>query len=429
MLPTRLLVAYAALALPLAMAALPVYLHVPALYAGSQGLAMGTVGAILLATRALDAVQDPLLGWWSDRRAAVGRGRAALVVLGALLLGLGMLALFRPPGGDPFLQGAWLAGSLCLTYLGLSLASIAYLALGTDLTADVHQRTRLAGARATVGLGGVVLASALPGLLGGEAGTASGLARFALVFVPVLVAGVAVVVFGVPEPARTGLAAPRSVSSAVLAPWREARFRWLVVVFVASGVAGAIPATLMLFYVQDVLGRPDLLPVFLGLYFLAGAAGMPLWVWAARRHGKAQAWMAAMVLAMAAFVWASSLGAGDAVAYGVVCTLSGLAYGAELALPPSLLADVAGERGEGGAFFGYWQATEKLNLALAAGIALPLLGASGYRPGLAQPAGGDLSLLYALLPCAIKAMALGLLWFSPLTRGPGAPGPITETPA
>ena len=58
--------AYGVLGLPLAMAALPVYVHVPHLYAGA-GVNLTLLGVLLLAARLLDAGMDPLLGWWSDR--------------------------------------------------------------------------------------------------------------------------------------------------------------------------------------------------------------------------------------------------------------------------------------------------------------------------------------------------------------------------
>ena len=61
------LLAYSAMAIPLAMAALPVYVHVPKLYAGELGVPLALIGAILLAARLLDAFPDPLLGYLSDR--------------------------------------------------------------------------------------------------------------------------------------------------------------------------------------------------------------------------------------------------------------------------------------------------------------------------------------------------------------------------
>jgi glycoside/pentoside/hexuronide:cation symporter, GPH family len=64
--PTPQLAAYAALSLPLAMAALPVYVHVPKLYS-TLGLSLAWLGAAMLILRAADAFIDPLLGQWSDR--------------------------------------------------------------------------------------------------------------------------------------------------------------------------------------------------------------------------------------------------------------------------------------------------------------------------------------------------------------------------
>jgi Na+/melibiose symporter-like transporter len=98
--------------------------------------------------------------------------------------------------------------------------------------------------------------------------------------------------------------------------------------------------------------------------------------------------------------------------------------GADLALPPSLLADVIDEdeaRGAGrseGAYFGLWSLATKMNLALAAGIALPLLQAFGYAPKAdnAPQALLVLAAVYALLPCALKALAAVALLASPFCR-------------
>jgi Na+/melibiose symporter-like transporter len=103
------------------------------------------------------------------------------------------------------------------------------------------------------------------------------------------------------------------------------------------------------------------------------------------------------------------------MAFAVVCVASGLALGADLALPGALLAGViqrAGHSGHAeGAYFGWWNFATKLNLALAAGLALPLLAAFGYAPG-ARDAGAlqALALAYGLLPCALKLLAAALLF-------------------
>jgi glycoside/pentoside/hexuronide:cation symporter, GPH family len=413
------LVAYSLLAFPLAMAALPVYVHVPKFYAETLGVPLAWVGFILLAARILDAVQDPFLGYLSDRAAQGSLGRRALIVIGMPLLAAGFVALFHPPAGDPLNTALWLAGSLLVVYLGFSAVSVSYLAIGAELSLDYHERTRVTATRGAFGVLGVLVAAALPEMLANRLGAEAGLARFSELFLPLLLV---CTVFTLARSPRSPVRHLRTAGNwrSMFAPMANRDFRWLMAVFVASGVAGAIPGTLILFFVADVLQRPSFAGLFLGLYFLAGALGMPAWIAAARQFGKKLAWLAAMLMAIVAFVWAFSLGEGDVIAFAVVCVLSGIAYGAELALPPSMLADVvdrdAGNTGNrpDGAYFGLWQMVEKLNLALAAGVALPMLALLGYQPGIAQQSHAALSAMYALLPCVIKLGAAALLWLAPI---------------
>jgi Na+/melibiose symporter-like transporter len=59
-----------------------------------------------------------------------------------------------------------------------------------------------------------------------------------------------------------------------------------------------------------------------------------------------------------------------------------------------------------GAYFGWWNFAAKLNLALAAGLALPLLEGFGYQPGARDPqALQALTLAYCVLPCVLKVLA------------------------
>jgi Na+/melibiose symporter-like transporter len=414
------LAAYGLLGLPLAMAALPLYVHLPKFYGGDLGMSLTLVGVLLLVTRLADAVSDPLLGAWSDRV----RDRRVFVIAAVPLLALGMVGLFHPPA-DAAWHAAWLAALLVVTYLGFSAASISYQAWGAQLADDVHERTRITAAREVFTLVGVVFAAAAPQFLGGE--NAQGLSRFALIFAALLVLCAAVTLFAAPRPAAAP--ANREPLLRMLAqPFGNGAFRWLLGVFMLSGIAAAIPSTLVLFFIADVIGAEQHAGLFLVVYFVAGAAGIPLWVYAAKRIGKRNAWLLGMALSVAAFMWAWRLGAGDIVPYAIICALSGLALGADLALPPSILADVIeqgardGRRNEG-SYFGLWNLVTKANLAIAAGVALPLLAALGYVPG----AGGEpgaLSLIYCLLPCAFKLASAALLWASPIERA--APLPRAE---
>jgi len=408
------LFAYGLFGLPLAMAALPLYVHLPKFYGDDLGMPLALLGAILLLTRLGDAVVDPLLGYFSDRFGS----RLAFVAASLPLLAIGIFALFHPPL-ESARQPLWLAAALSVTYLGFSMASIAYQAWGAQLSTDDHERTRITATREFFTLVGVLIAAAAPQLLGGE--NALGLGRFSAAFAVLIVMCGIVTLSASPRPA------PRrsdstAVWKAVTQPFANRDFRALLAVFVLSGIAAAIPATLVLFYIEDVLHAPGASAVFLVLYFLAGAAGMPVWVWLARRVGKLRAWAASMLLAVGAFVWAYMLGPGDVAAFGAICVLSGMALGADLALPPSILADVidrdartrAGAAAEG-SYFGLWNLVAKANLAAAAGLALPVLAWLGYQPG-AGGSPGALSLVYCVVPSAFKLAAVGAL---ALWRAPG----------
>lgn len=400
--------AYGLFGLPLALVALPVYVYVPQFYAERFGLSLTLIGAALLAARVFDAFIDPLIGLWIDRaRHRHGYGRFILIALP--LLAPGFVALFQPPalGGGPAL--AWLLGTLLLVYAGFSLATIAHQSWGAALTQALAERSRLTATREAFGLLGVILAAALTGWLG--------LGWLCGIFIAALALGAAVLLKLAPQPVPA--AALHSGLAALLAPLRNRRFRWLFAVFVASGIAAAVPATLFLFFVKDRLQLAQHAGLFLVLYFVAAACSMPLWVGLARRFGEARAWLLGMLLAAAAFVWAYGLSAGDALPFGAICVLSGATLGADLALPPALLAAVIGHAGHSGqregAYFGLWNWATKMNLALAAGIALPLLELLGYVPGTANHAGLQaLSGGYAVLPCLLKLAAAGLLLRAPL---------------
>lgn len=390
--------AYGLLGLPLAFAALPVYVHVPRFYAETTGMELALIGFILLGARLLDAVIDPWLGWLADRLPR--RGMLAIALLPFVL---GFVALLNPPYERVPL---WLLGSLILTYFGFSAATVAYQAWGADIGVNSLLRTRLTAAREGFGLLGVVLAAALPTLLSGELD--EGIARLAWVLPPLLLVA-AIATFSRVGAGKqvVGLDAPPLPS--LRRVFADLAFRRLLLVFVANGIAAALPATLFLFFVADVLKQTSAGGPLLALYFVAGAASLPLWVRLAARWGRAQAWFAAMLLSMASFAGASLLGAGDIAAFALICLLSGLGLGADLTLPAAIAADIGERQGQSGACFGIWNFVAKLNLALAAGLALPLIGALGYVPGTGAGLGA-LSFAYAILPLLFKAVAAGLLW-------------------
>jgi Na+/melibiose symporter-like transporter len=414
--------AYGLFGMPLAMAALPLYVQLPKYYGDHLGVNLATLGVLLLVLRLADGVLDPLLGAWSDRT----RSRKVLIALSAPVLAVGMIALFMPVPREQGPLLAWLGASLAVVYLAFSVAMINHNAWGAELSADPVERTRITAVREGLALVGVVLASVAPTLLGAEGSPETGLGRFAVLFAGFTLV-CAAVTMRAPAPPRPQ-AMPAATREGLRAPLADPLFRRLLVVFMANGIASAIPATLVLFFIADVLQADAQQGLFLALYFVAGAAGMPLWVRLSARIGKVRAWAIGMVAAIVAFVWAWGLGAGDTTAFATICVLSGLALGADLALPPSLLADLIDRDGRTrptGAHFGLWTLATKLNLALAAGVALPLLALLGYVPGSREPTAlAGLAFVYAAVPCLLKLAAVGaLFWFDAAAQRERTPTP------
>ena len=399
-------VRYGLMGLPLAFVALPLYVLLPNHYARTFGVPLATLGALLLATRLLDALIDPLLGRWSDR--LFRRSTGALLAwagMACVLMALGFALLFFPPltKGTGLLVIA--AVLLVLTYAAFSAVTLAHQSWGALLGAEAGVQSRLVAWREGLGLVGVLLASVVPVALG----------------LPIMV-GLFTLALGLgwlawrSGPRPPPVAADAAQPGQVWLPWQRGPFRRLLAVFMLNGIASAVPATLVLFFVQDRLQAPAAQePWFLGSYFLAAALSMPLWLRAVRAWGLARSWLLGMALAVAVFIWAATLGAGDSAPFIAICVLSGAALGADLVMPGAMLAGLisrAGDLGRAqGAYYGWWAFATKLNLALAAGLALPLLGFFGYAPGTREPqALQALTYAYCLLPCVLKLAAGGLLF-------------------
>ncbi|WP_411878944.1 MFS transporter [Polaromonas sp. YR568] len=414
---------YGLLGLPLAFCALPLYVLMPNLYTRQWGVSLAALGAVLLGARLLDAVIDPLLGRLCDRLYAASlHAVLAMGAVAAVVLALGFSFLFVPLVSEPAALLWWAGFWLVVTYAAYSALSIAHQSWGAMLGGDALYRSRVVAWREGLGLVGVLLASVTPALLGVP------------VMLALLVAGLAGGWWAwraAPRPERRPAAAiaADTAAGALRHPWRNPDFRRLLGVYLLNGIASAIPATLVLFFLQDrLLASEAMQSAALAVYFVCGALSMPLWLRAVKRWGLAHSWRFGMLLSIAVFLGASRLGAGDAPWFLLVCALSGAALGSDLVLPGALLAGViarAGDRGRAeGAYFGWWNFATKLNLALAAGLALPLLGWLGYVPGVRDAnASALLTAAYCLLPCALKALAAGALHFFilPTTAPPHTP--------
>jgi glycoside/pentoside/hexuronide:cation symporter, GPH family len=392
--------AFSGFAAIIAAAGLPIYIYAPKYYADTYGVSLTALGAVLFGLRLFDVVQDPVLGWLSER---LDRSRAIAVGLGAALLAISMVGLFAVP--PMFLPLVWFAISITGLFTAFSFLTINFYAQGitkAGTTAGGH--VRVAAWRETGALLGICVAAVTPTLLMDV--TAAPFTVFAWGFVA---ATAVATLFMWPEWTGRVQAEPSQIRDILADPLA---LRLLILALV-NATPVAVSSTLFLFYVESRLGAPGWEGPLLVLFFLAAAVSAPVWAALAGRFGAKRVLLAAMVLAIASFGYTLTLGEGDAAIFAVICVLSGATIGADLTLLPAMFARrMAAVAPNGGQGFGLWSLVSKFTLAFAAVTLLPLLDWSGFVAGSqdnSERALNTLTVLYALVPSILKLVAIALL--------------------
>ena len=392
--------AYSGFAAVLSAAGLPIYIYAPKYYADTFGVSLTALGALLFALRLFDMVQDPVLGWISER---LGPAKKLVISGVAVIMALSMLGLF---GVAPPIDPLWWFG---LTVTGLftafSFLTINFYAQGIRKAGDTaNGHIRLAAWRETGALLGVCIAAVTPTLLIGV--VADPFLGFAIGFALFTVIAAA---FMWPEWTHAGTTAPTHIRQIIA----DRTARKLLLLALVNATPLAVSSTLFLFYVESRLGAAGWEGPLLVLFFLAAAASSPIWSALARRFGEKPVLLVAMVLAVASFGYTLTLGTGDVILFAIVCVLSGATIGADLTLLPALFAKrmsvIAPNGGQG---FGLWNLVNKFTLAFAAVALLPILERAGFEAGasdLPQQALTQLTVLYAAVPSILKLVAIGLL--------------------
>ncbi|KPQ07292.1 MAG: MFS/sugar transport protein [Rhodobacteraceae bacterium HLUCCA12] len=403
--------AWSAFAAMLAMAGLPIYIHAPKYYVDEYGVSLGALGAVLFALRLIDFAQDPLLGWLAHATAA---HRKAMVAGGAAVLSLSMLGLFAV--APPIAPLAWFALTLTGLFSAFSFLTICFYAQGVQkaeaMGADGH--VRLAAWREAGALLGVCAAAAAPSLL--ALGPNPPFESFAILFAAFALGALWVM--------RDAFAAPADAAPIALqgfvAVLGDRVSRRLLLVALLNAAPVAVSSTLFLFFVESRLQAPGWEGALLILFFLSAALAAPLWAAAARVHGERPILIAAMALSVAAFALAALLGPGDTLHFAAICVVTGAALGADLTLLSALFARrmvrVLPDAATG---FALWAFMSKATLALAAISVLPFLEWQGFT-GPDSPPGAllALGLVYALVPCTLKLLAIAVLAATPIEREP-----------
>ncbi len=418
--PFIMKVAYAAPAYALAVVGIPVYVYLPKFYTDVVGINVVLLGYILFSVRIFDAVTDPVIGYLSDRTKTRFGRRRPYIAIGSIFIAATMVMLFNPPRATPMVETVWFGISIYLLFLFWTVVTVPYESLGPEITFDYHERTSLFGIRDGFLIAGTLAAASAPALvqwLFGLAGDADGeRSKFFLIsimYAPLLIGTAWWCVSMIKEKAQDARPHVNGIFAGLRQVTRNRPFLILLVAYTISAIGNNLPATLILFYVQYVL-QSDLADFFLLLYFVTGIIFLPGWIYIARRTGKKAAWLTSMAINSGAFVGVFFLGPGDDLIYGVLVFLSGIGFGATLAIPSAIQADVidydellTGERREG-QYIGLWSISKKLAAAVGIGAGLSILGMAGYTPNVEQTQQVQLVLrtMYALVPSVCNLLGL-----------------------
>lgn len=392
--------AYTGFAAVLSGAGLPIYIYAPKYYADTYGVSLATLGFVLGGLRFFDFIQDPILGWVSER---LRRAKAIVVTFGAVLLAASMIGLFAiTPPIDPVW---WFAITITGLFSAFSFLTINFYAQGIAKVADVPKgHVTLAAWRESGALLGVCLAAAAPSVLMDYSENPFG------VFAWGFAGATAVVAFFMWREWTAASTAqdPTPIGDILADPLA----RRLLLLALVNATPVAVSSTLFLFFVESRLDAPGWEGGLLVLFFFSAAVASPIWSALARRFGEKPVLLSAMVLAIIVYVWALTLGAGDVGAFAIICILSGATIGADLTLLPALFAKrMSIISPNGGQGFGLWSLVSKFTLAFAAVLLLPLLEWQGFEAGTdnSPEVLTLLTVLYALVPSILKLVAIALL--------------------
>ena len=94
--------------------------------------------------RLVDAITDPLMGFISDNTKSTWGKRRQYVFIGGIITGLSFIAMWQLYSANGIVFNFWYFLSLSLVfYLGITIFSIPFVAMGYEMSDDFHERTRI----------------------------------------------------------------------------------------------------------------------------------------------------------------------------------------------------------------------------------------------------------------------------------------------
>lgn len=399
---------YGILGVPLAFLGFPLYIYLPTFYVEYIGLEIGLVGFVLLIARLIDMILDPYIGKLTDRY-----NNFNIILISTFFVLISLFFLIKPI----FYNSIWLFCFSLLTYISYSFVMIPYLTLNSKLSNCSINNTKLAFSREIFIIIGVLLALLFPYIF--LVANDSKKSLELLLYIILVVFPIFSIIFF--KKLRNNQLIKKEKNdnkffeSIKLFFKSFPQHKKLFFAFFLNNLANALPATLFLFFVKYILILEDKTGLFLIIYFLSAIITFPLWIKLSLRISKKTTWIVSMVISSSAFVFVPFLENYDLIYFIVICILTGMCLGADMALPSSIQSDVTQMSEKmsndiSGILFGFWAMITKFSLALAVAISFITLEFTSFsNSNVNENSLIAIIVMYSILPIIFKSLSIILL--------------------
>jgi Na+/melibiose symporter-like transporter len=396
------LISYSLLAFCLSFIGLPIYIYLPNYYADNFAVSLKTMAVILLFTRLIDTIQDPIFGIVSDKFPHL---KKKIICYLSPLLGISFLLLFYPLG--TFNIELWLTIFLITTYSLFSIIYINYQSYAVAFSDDYHLKTKIISYREVSFILGIIFAAASPAILFKYFGEVNSFFIIGLIYIAAITIFSIIFYYRAPKNNYQNKTNKASLKLILQKPILQKYF----ILFLLNSISSSIPAVLILFFVENVINAKHLVGMFLILYFSGLLLGVMLWTRLSKfLDDKVKTFTISIIFTVFIFGWCYFLGEGDILLYGIICILSGIGFGGDFALSYSILTDLIQKyklQNSETTIFGVVNFIIKISLTLSSAALIYFIGAlEGDLDNKKQ----FISFSYALLPIFFRSYSAFFLY-------------------
>ena len=395
------------------------------------GLRPSLVAIAVFIGRTWDWVNDPILGYISDRIQTRWGRRRPFLLFGAIPFGLTFLALWWIP---PIQSQIWLTVYYTAVFFlfdtAVTIVFIPYIALTPEITDDYDGRTSLTGFRMFFSLLGSLLGMVVPLVILGGAAIPPEKGQ-TLFFTGVILAIVSSIPFlitfaGTRENSEHAQQEQPALREILLAMRGNRPYIMAIIIYLVtnSGFEVLIGATL--YFMQYKLQMPGLAAYTTLTMFIVALLSIPLWLWVSKRLDKGKGYAVAIAyLTVILLVYATFDSRVPVFLPFLFSALAGMGISAGQTLPWAILPDtieygeyLSGKRNEG-VYYSLMTLARKIASSITLPAVLLLLDWSGYIPNAARQAPATvmvIAFMFAGIPIAFFSIGIITALRYPLNR-------------